>query len=300
MYQESGKEIKMKICPRCGRPNESSNRFCDFCGTQFPNSVRYKPKNQMKTALTVVVALVLAIFVVGAGMLMIKKAIDSNTTGQGSDQGQQTASAAGSKEKAQEEPGTTTQQEPQTITQQEAEKETQEEPAENEPAEEEPAESEPAEPEQIEPEPVEEPEHYFVIPGGALSFNGHHYYIYEDVSGSWYDAQDACADRQGYLAVINDSEENEALYNYMIKRGFDQAYFGITDEDREGVWVYKWGDESDFTDWGTNSIGTVEPNNADGGESHAMLDVNMHNGHWNDAQYGRKIYTPHAESNKET
>ena len=286
----------MKICPRCGRPNESSNRFCDFCGTQFPDSVRYKPKNQMKTALTVVVAMVLAIFVVGAGMLMIKKAIDSNTTGPGSDPGQQTASAAGSKEEAQEEPGTTTQQEPQTITQQEPEKETQEEPTESEPAEEEPAESEPV---QEEPEPVDVPEHSFIIPSGALSYNGHHYYIYEDVRGSWYDAMDACTDREGYLAVINDWEENEALYNYMINRGFDQAYFGITDEDNEGEWVYKRGDESTFTDWGTNSVGTVEPNNADGGESHAMLDVNMHNGHWNDAQYGRKIYTPDGESYKD-
>ena len=110
---------------------------------------------------------------------------------------------------------------------------------------------------------------------------------------------DACLERGGYLAVINDSEENEALYSYMIKRGFDQAYFGITDEGHEGDWRYTEGDASSFTDWGTNNVGTREPNDADGGESHAMLDVNMHDGHWNDAQFGRKIYTPDGEPYKD-
>ena len=84
----------MKICPRCGRPNGGSNRVCDFCGNQFPNRIKAKPQNQMKIVLLVIMSMLLAVFVLVAGMLMFRKAIDSKTTDTGSNPDQQTASAA--------------------------------------------------------------------------------------------------------------------------------------------------------------------------------------------------------------
>lgn len=45
-----------------------------------------------------------------------------------------------------------------------------------------------------------------MIPENALSYNGHHYYIYNDVKSNWETAASNCRDRGGYMAVINDEE----------------------------------------------------------------------------------------------
>ena len=142
---------------------------------------------------------------------------------------------------------------------------------------------------------AEEEEPAYDFPEGSLYFGGHHYYIYDDVDTTWTAAMDKCKERGGYLAVVNDAEENEALYQYMVEMGFGQAFFGLTDSFDEGDWIYIYGDDSDFRDWGTNVEGRVEPNNADGEENYAEFDIHMHDGHWNDAQFGRNAYTPSGE-----
>lgn len=134
-----------------------------------------------------------------------------------------------------------------------------------------------------------------VFPNGALSYNGHHYYIYDGDAGNWSEALEKCKERGGYLAVINDEEENEALFDYMVNNGFDAVYFGMTDRENEGEWKYLYGDASSFTDWGYNSKGVMEPNDADSGEQYAELDVHMNGGHWNDGEFGRQTYTPEGE-----
>ena len=163
--------------------------------------------------------------------------------------------------------------------------EQEEDSGEEEPAEEkeEPAEAEPAEEEQ------------YNFPEGTLSYNGHHYYIYDDVRTNWADALDRCKGRGGYLAVIDNSEENEQLFRYMLSRGYEQAFFGLTDTVEEGSWTYLAGGTSDFRDWGCNSVGGWEPNDADDGEDFAELDIYMNEGHWNDAQFGRQAYTPEGK-----
>ena len=133
------------------------------------------------------------------------------------------------------------------------------------------------------------------FPEGALSYNSHHYYIYENDAGNWSEALEKCKERGGYLAVINDEEENEALFEYMVNNGFDAVYFGMTDRENEGEWKYLYGDESSFTDWGYNSKGVAEPNNADSGEQYAELDIHMNGGHWNDGEFGRQTYTPEGD-----
>ena len=92
----------MKICPRCGTPNAIDNRFCDSCGNRFPDTKGNMRESPMRTVLMVVVALALAVFVVGAGMLMIKKVLDSRTPGTGPGQGEQTVAAADPKENGKE------------------------------------------------------------------------------------------------------------------------------------------------------------------------------------------------------
>ena len=141
---------------------------------------------------------------------------------------------------------------------------------------------------------VESTEPVYDFPSGTLSFGGHHYYIYDDLKTSWEDALVKCIDRGGYLAVINDKEENEALYEYMLDMGYEEAFFGLSYSHEKKDWVYKYGDSSSFRDWGFNSKGEPEPNHADLSENYGELDVHMSDGHWNDAQFGKKTYTPNG------
>lgn len=136
-------------------------------------------------------------------------------------------------------------------------------------------------------------------PADALYYNGHHYYIYHDDAKTWTEAMGLCIDRGGYLAVVNDADENEMLFQYMLETGHEQAFFGLTDSFEEDDWVYIYGDTSDFRDWGTNSHGRVEPNNAEDGEDFAEFDANMHDGHWNDATLGYQAVTPEGENYKD-
>ena len=162
-------------------------------------------------------------------------------------------------------------------------------------------EKESSQPEDNSPQPKEEiaaPEKHSDIPGSAYSYEGHHYFIYDDVSTSWEDAMERCKKRGGYLAVINDPDENEELYYYMVEMGYDIAYFGLSDPDHDGNWRYIYGDSSDFRDWGVNSKGVEEPNNADNNEIHAELDIHMYNGHWNDAKFGKQVFTPEGKKYK--
>ena len=149
-----------------------------------------------------------------------------------------------------------------------------------------------------EPEPAAKDEPLVMIPENALSYKGHHYYIYNDVKSNWETAASNCRDRGGYMAVINDEEENETLYKYMTAMGYDQAFFGLIYSNTNDDWVYLDGDTSDFRDWGYNSEGVAEPNNAEGWEYHVELDANMQDGHWNDAKFGTKTYTPDGDAYK--
>ena len=148
-------------------------------------------------------------------------------------------------------------------------------------------------------EPAEEEEETQVlIPDKALSYKGHHYFVYNDVKTNWNDAAENCKERGGYMAVINDSAENEKVYKYMVSMGYEQAFFGLIYNTATDDWGYLYGDKSDFRDWGVNSAGVQEPNDDGGKENHTQFDVNMSDGHWNDAKFGARVYTPEGVSYK--
>lgn len=197
-------------------------------------------------------------------------------------------------EKPVEEPAEAVQepQEPTTEAAEETKEAEAEEPAGQEAEAEEPAN------EEAEEEKATAVDTTVMIPDNALSYNGHHYYIYNDIKTNWDEAASNCRDRGGYLAVINDADENEKIFKYMTAMGYDQAFFGLTYSHGKDDWVYLDGDSSDYRDWGCNSKGEAEPNNASGNEYHVQFDVNMQDGHWNDAKFGAKVYTPEGASYK--
>lgn len=255
----------MKICPKCGKENNNNDNYCQSCGASLIK--RKKPDSHNGKQL--MIGLLGLVLIIGGGFLFVRDfAGNSSSSGTNVASTSNTASTAGEN------------------------------------------------PQGSDPEPGEVPKDPSVVQGstshdsstataardegfissdGLLVYNGHHYYIYEDTEEGWSKAMKLCIERGGYLAVINDRFENEALFNYMVESGYDCAYFGITDKNEEGVWQYIAGDDSSFRDWGINSRGIKEPNNADGGESYAMLDAHMSFGHWNDAQFGRQVYTPDGE-----
>ena len=125
-----------------------------------------------------------------------------------------------------------------------------------------------------------------VIPSDAITYGGHSYYLYDNDCKNWDDVLSFCEDKGGYPAVINDSEENEMLYEYMLSMGRKAALIGYSDRETEGLWKWVEGKNSTFTDWGTNNEGELEPNSDSQNEDYAQLDINMNNGHWNDCAFG--------------
>ena len=93
------------------------------------------------------------------------------------------------------------------------------------------------------------------VPSDALEYNGHYYYIYTDVANTWEDAKVYCENRGGHLAVINDDDENTALFNYMKSQNYNTAYFGYSDADSEGTWKWVNNEDSTYTNWASG-----EPN----------------------------------------
>lgn len=96
---------------------------------------------------------------------------------------------------------------------------------------------------------------------------------------------DFCRVRGGYLAVINDENENYFLFNKVMESGEDSAFFGYTDQVIEGKW--QWVDrQSSYENWSSgqpnDGVGT-----ADGdvklGEDYAQFFHKTKNGTWNDS-----------------
>lgn len=122
------------------------------------------------------------------------------------------------------------------------------------------------------------------IPNNAVEFNGHYYYIYDSTDVTNFDeANSFCQNRNGYLATITTKEENDFLYSYINKVGYTSAYFGLTDQDVEGVWKWKNGETVDYTNWHNN-----EPNSENDGENFAMFYSKYTDGTWNDGDFGNK------------
>ena len=116
-------------------------------------------------------------------------------------------------------------------------------------------------------------------------YTGHLYEFYtlpesEWESGpiTWQQAERRCEWKGGHLAVIESSTENFLLYSAMKAKGYENAYFGFSDESSEGNWKWVDGTSTAYTNWHSG-----EPNNQDGIEHYAMLYEKFQDGTWNDA-----------------
>jgi hypothetical protein len=115
------------------------------------------------------------------------------------------------------------------------------------------------------------------IPGfiNMGTFNGHQYYCSEGQS-TWKKAKEICENHGGYLAIINDANENSYLASQLVTSA---AYIGLSDHISEGN--FKWIDGTGFSysNWYQN-----QPNNYQGYQDYVEL---LSTGEWND-QYNNK------------
>ena len=101
-----------------------------------------------------------------------------------------------------------------------------------------------SEPDVVKILPTAVPEEYFY-------YNGHTYAFYDASRYGFttYDeVSDFCHDQGGHLAVINDRTENSYLYDLMKENYMTTVFFGYTDKDQEGNWVWD-ADNSDYENW---------------------------------------------------
>ena len=103
--------------------------------------------------------------------------------------------------------------------------------------------------------------------------NGHRYFcsLYR---ASWTDAQEDCDSLGGYLAVINDEDENDYIAGLLMNQ---PAYIGLNDFASEGDFEWVNGDPLTFTSWATG-----EPDN----KNNYQDAVELHpDGTWKDQFY---------------
>lgn len=117
------------------------------------------------------------------------------------------------------------------------------------------------------------------IPDGAVTYNGHSYYCFDNGIQTWHEAEAYCESLGGHLAVIEDADENNFLYNYMLSCGLESAYFGCSDFEEEGNWKWVVGNSTYFN-WAE-----AEPNSETENEDYAMFYYKYTDGKWNDGDF---------------
>lgn len=128
------------------------------------------------------------------------------------------------------------------------------------------------------------------IPADAYYYNGHYYYIYDvknENLNSFWEAEEFCEDRGGHLAVINSAKENREIYEYVKSCGLTVAFFGYTDEEKEGEWHWVVEGNSSYENWSEKGN---QPNNGSTNagkteEDYAEFFKDTADGTWNDAPF---------------
>ena len=118
------------------------------------------------------------------------------------------------------------------------------------------------------------------IPSDAFVYNGHKYYIYSNVADTWEEAETYCEKLGGHLAVINDSKEDSAIYNYIREKGHTNVFFGLSDAKKEGKWTWVDGTKVKYTNWADD-----QPDSYDSTENYGMFWDGSLEGKWNDGGF---------------
>lgn len=114
----------------------------------------------------------------------------------------------------------------------------------------------------------------FTAPDGSR----HVYQMFKGVH-TWREAKVFCEILDGHLATLTTEEENQFVYWFMRDQGFLTAYFGLSDEQRVGNWIWVTGEPFTYTNWHRG-----EPSRS-GRERYGMYFYKHLDGTWNDAHF---------------
>lgn len=245
----------MKKCPRCGKGNTNNSNYCEYCGENLTN---YKPGDDDKTkkAMTSIIGALAIGLVVGGSILLINHR--ERVSGGISTSTETAATSQTSSEAASEHAP------------------------------------------KLEPIPDSEPEQEQVvlpssIPDEYYVYDGHTYGFYNaKVLGldSYYQVSEFCRNQGGHLAAIDNQRENNYLFELLRNNYTKTAFFGYSDEEREGNWQWDYGD-GEYDNW--TQYGMRQPDNGAGyrtEEDYAEFNYDGANnspndGTWNDAPFRR-------------
>ncbi len=137
----------------------------------------------------------------------------------------------------------------------------------------------------------------FVSVNDTLRYGGHQYQIFSDIVDTWEEAKAYAEALGGHLAIINDDGENDAIYDYMISQGYQNAYFGLSDAESEGVWIWIDGEYLENntlnSHWGYDSAnGVPEPNQNNENEDYGMFYELTEPYKWNDGDFNLNYPRP--------
>lgn len=112
-------------------------------------------------------------------------------------------------------------------------------------------------------------------------YNEHLYILYDDEKiDSWNKADEYCKSIGGYLATINDSKENEILFNLISRNNYENVYFGYSNDNKNNIWRWTSGEVSSYENWADG-----EPNEESQNEKYAMFYTKYKDGKWNDGEF---------------
>jgi len=100
------------------------------------------------------------------------------------------------------------------------------------------------------------------VPKDAVSHGGHWYALYRQ-SVTWAEAKKECEKLGGHLVTVTSQGESEFLVALTRKAG-GRCWVGLTDERKEGTFLWITGEKVTFTTWNKN-----EPNDFGRGEDYA-------------------------------
>ena len=132
-----------------------------------------------------------------------------------------------------------------------------------------------------------------IMPPQFYTYNGHSYGFYDSEFyklNTYREVADFCVEQGGHLAVINDQGENNFLFGLVRDNFVNTAFFGYSDEESEGSWVWE-GEGSGFTNWTKYSQNQPDNGSGYGGdEDYAEFNYERNtpspnDGTWNDAPF---------------
>ena len=114
-------------------------------------------------------------------------------------------------------------------------------------------------------------------------YKSHTYFAYRTNSiDTFWEAEAYAESRGGHLAIINDSAENQTLYEYVMDDlGYESAYFGLADVDFEGLWEWVDGSGINYENWAPG-----QPDR-EGVENYALFWHKDPRYTWNNADFGK-------------